>query len=94
MDLQGRTNVTKYCDPRVDSLMERAVLGTGDPGQTWVEALRQIEADAPATFLYAPTYVYAVRRNFRNVKISPASSWILLREWSAAPAAAASSTDR
>jgi peptide/nickel transport system substrate-binding protein len=81
----GGSNVAKYCDPRVDSLMERAVLGKGDPGQNWVAALQQIEADAPAAFLYAPTYVYAVKRSFRDVKISPVSSWILLREWSAGP---------
>jgi peptide/nickel transport system substrate-binding protein len=81
----GGSNVAKYCDPRVDSLMERAVLGKGDPGQNWVTALQQIEADAPAAFLYAPTYVYAVKRNFRDVKISPTSSWILLREWSPGP---------
>jgi peptide/nickel transport system substrate-binding protein len=91
---KGGTNVTQYCDPRVDSLMERAILGQGDPGQTWVAALRQIEADAPASFLYAPTYVYAVKRNYQNVKISPVSSWILLREWSPGPAAASSSADR
>lgn len=90
----GGTNVTKYCDPRVDSLMERAVLGRGDPGQNWVAALQQIEADAPAAFLYAPTYVYAVRRSFRNVKISPVSSWILLREWSRAAAGVTSSPDQ
>jgi peptide/nickel transport system substrate-binding protein len=81
----GGSNVAKYCDPRVDSLMERAVLGKGDPGQNWVTALQQIEADAPAAFLYAPIYVYAVKRNFRDVKISPTSSWILLREWSPGP---------
>jgi peptide/nickel transport system substrate-binding protein len=81
----GGTNVAKYCDPRVDSLMDRAVLGKGDPGQNWVAALQQIEADAPAAFLYAPTYVYAVKRRFRDVRISPVSSWILLREWSAGP---------
>ena len=91
---KGGTNVIQYCNPRVDSLMERAVLGKGDPGQAWVAAVRQIEADAPATFLYAPTYVYAVKRHFRNVKISPASSWILLREWSDEPAAPTSSADR
>jgi peptide/nickel transport system substrate-binding protein len=90
----GGTNVTKYCDPRVDSLMERAVLGKGDPGQNWIAALQQIEADAPAAFLYALTYVYAVKRSFRNVKISPVSSWILLREWSPGPAGATSSADR
>ncbi|HEY0351209.1 MAG TPA: ABC transporter substrate-binding protein, partial [Gemmatimonadales bacterium] len=90
----GGTNVTKYCDPRVDSLMERAVLGKSDPAETWVAVLQQIEADAPAAFLYALTYVYAVKRSFRNVKISPVSSWILLREWSPGPAEATSSADR
>ena len=35
--------------------------------------------------LYAPTYVYAVNRRFRNVSLSPVSSWLLLREWSVAP---------
>jgi peptide/nickel transport system substrate-binding protein len=81
---KGGTNVAKYCSPRTDSLLEQAVLGHGgtDPAEAWVAVLRQIEADAPATFLYAPSYVYAVKRRFRNVAISPASSWQLLRLWS------------
>jgi hypothetical protein len=68
----------------VDSLLDKAVLGPvqGDPTQPWVEVLRQIEADAPAVFLYAPYSVYAVKRRFRNVTITPASSWQLLRLWS------------
>jgi peptide/nickel transport system substrate-binding protein len=80
----GGSNVGKYCNPRVDSLIDKAVLGRGqrDVGQAWIAVLRQIEADAPATFLYAPFYVYAVKRRFRNVTITPASSWQLLREWS------------
>jgi peptide/nickel transport system substrate-binding protein len=80
----GGTNVSKYCNPRVDSLLEVAVLGRGhgNPQQPWLAALQQIEADAPATFLYAPSNVYAVRRRFRNVTITPASAWQLLREWS------------
>jgi peptide/nickel transport system substrate-binding protein len=80
----GGTNVAKYCSPRTDSLLEQAVLGRGgkDPAQAWVAVLRQIEADAPAAFLYAPSYVYAVRRRFRNVTITPASSWQQLRLWS------------
>jgi peptide/nickel transport system substrate-binding protein len=82
----GGNNVARYCDPRVDSLIERAVLGRGDPGEHWHAVLRQIEADAPAVFLYAPTYVYAVNRRFRNVSLSPVSSWLQLREWSVAPA--------
>jgi peptide/nickel transport system substrate-binding protein len=80
----GGTNVAKYCDSRVDSLLDVAVRGRakGNPGGPWFAALRQIEDDAPATFLYAPFYVYAVRRHYRNVSIMPASSWMLLREWS------------
>jgi peptide/nickel transport system substrate-binding protein len=80
----GGTNVAKYCNPRVDSLLDQAVLGRarGDPFRPWVAVLRQIEADAPAVFLYALYYVYAVKRRFRNVTISPASSWQLLRQWS------------
>jgi peptide/nickel transport system substrate-binding protein len=83
----GGSNVAKYCSPRVDSLIERAVLGRDDPAKTWTAVLRQIEADAPATFLYAPAYVYVVRRRFRNVTISPVSSWLLLHQWSADPGA-------
>ena len=81
----GGNNVAKYCNPVVDTLMERAILGQGDPARTWDGVLRQIEADAPATFLYAPLYVYAVKRRFRNVTISPTSSWQLLRKWSVDP---------
>jgi peptide/nickel transport system substrate-binding protein len=86
----GGNNVAKYCNPQVDSLVERAVLARGDPAKMWMAALRQIEADAPATFLYAPAFVYVVKRRFRNVTISPASSWQLLSEWSVDPATATS----
>jgi peptide/nickel transport system substrate-binding protein len=84
----GGNNVGGYCNREVDSLMQRAVLSSGDPAEFWVAALRQIEADAPATFMYAPTYVYAVNRRFRSVAISPQSSWLLLRKWSVTPTAA------
>jgi peptide/nickel transport system substrate-binding protein len=82
----GGTNVARYCNPRVDSLLEAAVLGPThpDPFRAWTAVLQQIEADAPATFLYAPSYVYAVRNRFRNITISPASSWQLIREWKVA----------
>jgi peptide/nickel transport system substrate-binding protein len=81
---RGGTNVAKYCNPRTDSLLDQATLGRAgkDPAQAWAAVLRQIEADAPATFLYAPSYVYAVKRRFRDVVISPASSWQQLRLWS------------
>jgi peptide/nickel transport system substrate-binding protein len=81
----GGTNIARYCNPRVDSLMAKAILSSEkNPIATWNAVLRQIEADAPATFLYAPSYVYAVRNRFRNISISPVSSWQLLREWKVA----------
>ncbi|MDQ3222744.1 MAG: ABC transporter substrate-binding protein, partial [Gemmatimonadota bacterium] len=83
----GGTNVAGYCNRRVDSLMQQAILGQGEPAETWHEALRQIEEDTPATFLYAPTFVFAVNRRYRSVTISPQSSWIALRKWSVSPAA-------
>lgn len=84
----GGSNVAKYCDRQVDSLMERAILGQGDTRRLWHEVLRRIETDLPAVFLYTPTYVYAVHRRFRNVNLSPTSSWSLLREWSVGPGTA------
>jgi peptide/nickel transport system substrate-binding protein len=91
---KGGTNVAKYCNPRVDSLIDQAVLGRDDPRQAWAAVLRQIEADAPATFLYAPTLVYAVKRSLRNVTITPASSWQMLRKWSVGPPAVSPSRDK
>jgi peptide/nickel transport system substrate-binding protein len=87
----GGNNVGRYCNPKVDSLIDLAVQGRGNPAQRWHAVLRQIEADAPAVFLYAPTYVYAVSRRFQNVSLSPVSSWLQLREWSVAPASSAPS---
>jgi peptide/nickel transport system substrate-binding protein len=81
----GGNNVAGYCNRGVDSLMQQAVRGRGDPGETWVEALKQIEEDAAATFLYAPAFMYAVNRRFRSVTISPQSSWLTLRKWSVSP---------
>lgn len=81
----GGNNIAGYCNRGVDSLMEQAVRGRGDPGERWIEALKQIEEDAAATFLYAPAFMYAVNRRFRGVTISPQSSWLTLRKWSVTP---------
>jgi peptide/nickel transport system substrate-binding protein len=82
----GGSNVAGYCNRRVDSLMEQAILGKENPSEIWHEALRQIEEDAPATFLYAPTFVYAVNKRYQDVTINPQSSWVTLRKWSVSPA--------
>ena len=57
----GGGNVAQYCNRGSGFLMEQAQCsGRGSRAQ-WVAGAQQIEADAPATFLYAPTYVYAVK---------------------------------
>jgi peptide/nickel transport system substrate-binding protein len=79
----GGTNVARYCNPAVDSLFERAI---GDPsggGAIWQAALRRIEDDAPAVFLYAPLSVYPVNRRLRDVRLRPGSPWLQLWSWRA-----------
>ncbi|HEX6107269.1 MAG TPA: ABC transporter substrate-binding protein, partial [Gemmatimonadales bacterium] len=83
----GGSNVAGFCDPAVDSLLEDAIHGRGEPLRVWHAALRRIEATAPATFLYAPVYVYAVHRRYQDVVIRPESSWLALWRWSVRGAA-------
>ena len=84
----GATNAAHYCNPTVDSLIERAIGSSDRAGEAWHAALRQIEDDAPAAFMYAPSYVYAVHRRFGNVTIRPEASWLLLWKWTAGVPAA------
>jgi peptide/nickel transport system substrate-binding protein len=80
----GGTNVAKYCDRVVDSLMDAASVATTHTAEAWQAVLRGIEADAPAVFMYAPTFFAAVDRRFGNVRIRPESFWLSLREWTVA----------
>ena len=82
---QGRTNVGRYCNPAVDSLIETAIRTSAGAGQAWHAALRRIEDDAPAVFMYNLSYMYAVNRRFTNVRIRPESAWLGLREWTVGP---------
>jgi peptide/nickel transport system substrate-binding protein len=84
----GGTNVAHYCNPRLDSLLERAIASYDHAADAWHAVLKQVEDDAPAAFMYAPSYVFAVNRRFGNVAIRPESSWLLLWKWTVgAPAA-------
>ena len=85
---QGGINVAGYCDPAVDSLLDLAIRGRGETAKIWHAILRRIEDGAPAAFLYAPIYVYAVHRRFQDVTIRPESSWMALWRWSVRPRAA------
>jgi peptide/nickel transport system substrate-binding protein len=83
---EGHINVAGYCDPGADSLLTRAIEGTGTAAE-WHAALRRIESTSPATFLYALIYVFAVNRRYENVTIRPESSWAALWRWSVRPGA-------
>jgi peptide/nickel transport system substrate-binding protein len=77
----GGTNFAKFCDPAVDSLLALAQLSGDRAAETYQGALRRIESDAPAVFMYAPSYLGIVDRRFGNVRIRPESLWLALREW-------------
>jgi peptide/nickel transport system substrate-binding protein len=80
----GGTNVARYCDAGVDSLIGRAITSPPGPaaGRLWQEVLRRIEADQPAVMMFTTAYVYAVSRRFRTAPLRPESSWLRVREWS------------
>jgi peptide/nickel transport system substrate-binding protein len=78
----GGSNVGHYCDAVVDSLMNRAITSSAAPDSIWQAALRRIEADAPAVFLYRQVAVYGLNRRFGHVDIRPESPWIRLWRWS------------
>jgi peptide/nickel transport system substrate-binding protein len=86
----GSGNKAGFCDPVVDSLLDRAVVTREDARAAWHAVLRRIEEDAPAAFMYAPIFVYVVNRRFGDVTIRPESSWIALWRWSLAGAPATS----
>ncbi|HET8622468.1 MAG TPA: peptide ABC transporter substrate-binding protein [Gemmatimonadales bacterium] len=79
----GGTNVAKYCNPKVDSLLERAMTDPSGGSATWQAALQLIEEDAPAVFMYAPLNVYPVSRRLHDVRLRPESPWIQLWSWRA-----------
>lgn len=80
----GPTNVAGYCDPAADSLLQAAIASPRADSGLWHAYLRQVEATAPAAFLYTQTFVFGVNRRFRDVTIRPESSWRALWRWEAA----------
>jgi hypothetical protein len=65
----------------VDSLLGAAILSQGNPTATFVQALRLMENDAAATFLYAPLEVIAVHRRYEHVELRDGSPWLMLWRW-------------
>jgi peptide/nickel transport system substrate-binding protein len=83
----GGSNVAHHCDPKVDSLMARAIVAGKQARTLWHEAVSRLAADYPAIFLAAPVLTFAVHARFERVSLRPQSPWITVWQWSVKPAA-------
>lgn len=81
----GGTNLGSYCDPAVDSLLARAEAAADGGRALWQAALRRIDRDAPAAFLFAPANVIAVHRRYDGVVLRPEGLWSGLAGWRVTP---------
>jgi peptide/nickel transport system substrate-binding protein len=78
----GAGNVGRYCDPRADSLLARAI-ASPDDRRLWHDFLRRVEEVVPAAFIYRQAYLFGVHRRFPEVIIRPVSAWVSLWRWPA-----------
>ncbi len=81
----GGSNVIHYCNPRVDSLLDRGQLSLRDAGRYYKEAIRLIVADQPAIFLAAPVAGIVVHRRFTQVRLRAESTWADAWRWRLRP---------
>jgi len=81
--------VGSYCNPRIDSLLERAN-SAPDPVPFFRQILGIIREDVPAIFLAAPSMVVAVHERFSNRPFRAETPWLSLREWRVRPVSSSS----
>ncbi len=77
----GASNVSHFCDPASDSLLAEAIMAQDNATPLYLQALRRMEDDAAATFLFAPLEVLAVHRRFERVELRDGSPWLMLWHW-------------
>jgi peptide/nickel transport system substrate-binding protein len=78
----GGNNLAGYCDPGVDSLLNRAESARDGGRELWQAALRRIDAGSPAAFLFSTANVIAVHRRYRDVTLRGDGLWSALAAWS------------
>jgi peptide/nickel transport system substrate-binding protein len=79
------SNVGQYCNPTVDSLIDRAILSTGNTERNWREAYAALQHDVPAVFLVSPTTLFAVHTRYRGVTLRRESLYSTIWQWSVDP---------
>jgi len=82
---RGGSNVGWFCNPGLDSLLERSIYSQASGGRYWQAAYARLQGDVPAVFLASPAISIAVHGRFRNVSIRPESMYGDLWRWSVDP---------
>jgi ABC-type transport system substrate-binding protein len=77
----AQSNLGRFCDPRVDSLIDRA-RGESDTKKTWQRVLATLADDHPAAVLFSRENVLPLPRRFTRVDLHPESLWRMVWTWS------------
>ncbi|MDJ0767067.1 MAG: ABC transporter substrate-binding protein [Myxococcota bacterium] len=83
----GGFNYGRYSNPEFERLTAEAK-GTTDRAAAlakWHEALRVINEDAPAIWLYVPRLNAAVHTRIENVSVRPGNPWMTVPQWRIPP---------
>jgi dipeptide transport system substrate-binding protein len=83
----GQSNYLRYSSPQFDALVDQAsaAFDRAESRKKWRSAMELINQDAPAVFLFAPSYVAAVHKRVENVTIRPDAWWATIRSWRVPP---------
>ena len=82
---RGGSNVGWYCDPGLDSLLDKAIYSSRSGEREWQSAYARLQGDVPAVFLASPAHSIAVHTRFRNVSFRPESLYSDIWRWSVDP---------
>ncbi len=82
---RGGSNVAQYCNPAVDSLIDQAMASRTGALPLWREAVRTINSDAPAVFLFAPVTGVILHQRFTDLTLRPEAIWSQLWRWRVTP---------
>ena len=82
---RGGSNVAQYCNPAVDSLIDRAMASRTGALPLWREAVRTINSDTPAVFLFTPVSGVIVHRRYADLNLRPEAIWSQLWRWRVTP---------
>jgi peptide/nickel transport system substrate-binding protein len=77
----AQSNLGRFCNPRVDSLIERARTET-DSKKTWQQVLATLADDHPAAVLFSRENVLPLPKRYTKLDLHPESLWRMVWTWS------------